>query len=95
MHGSAKQVELWSLPVAEGATTHSTFTPKQGKEMPNGCRKHSPGHRFDPLSGWCEYGCGARDDGRLVKADRGVIVPGPEYTPEQLTELLQRAQTTR
>lgn len=58
---------------------------------PPSCRTYSPGHRFDAISGWCDYGCGTRDDGRLVKADRGVIDPGPEYTAEQLHHLTLRA----
>lgn len=59
--------------------------------MPNGCRTYSQGHAFDAVSGWCAYGCGTRDDGRMVKADRGVVATGPEYTPEQLQSFRTKA----
>ena len=65
----------------------------EGKGPLSHCRTFAPGHRFDPLSGWCDYGCGTRDDGRMVKADRGVVAPGPEYTSEQLQDLLTKATT--
>lgn len=58
--------------------------------MPNGCRTFSQGHNFDPVSGWCSFGCGVRDDGRMVKADRGEVAPGPSYTPEQLQDFLTK-----
>lgn len=59
--------------------------------MPNGCRTFSQGHAFDEVSGWCNYGCGVRDDGRMVKADRGVVANGPEYTPEELQHFRTKA----
>ncbi|WYA78722.1 hypothetical protein LTDYDHKI_CDS0026 [Exiguobacterium phage phiExGM16] len=57
----------------------------------NGCRTHSPGHDFSPVSGWCDWGCGHRDDGRLVIHGTEKR-PGPEYTPEQLDHLQRTAR---
>lgn len=49
-------------------------------------------HHFDPISGWCT-GCTVRDDGR--QAWNGDIVRvGPEYTPTELAQLLQKASST-
>lgn len=48
-------------------------------------------HHFDPLSGWCT-GCTYRDDGRqLWHGD--VSKPGPNYTPEQISQFIERART--
>jgi hypothetical protein len=54
------------------------------------CRKFAAEHSFDPASGWCAHGCGTREDGRMVKSDRGVVAPGHEYTPEELAELREK-----
>lgn len=62
--------------------------------MPNGCRTFSPGHTFDPVSGWCVHGCGHREDGRMFITARGVVAEGPEYTPEQLHDFLTKAART-
>lgn len=61
--------------------------------MPNGCRHYSIGHTFDPISGWCIHGCGVRDDGRIVKVQKGEVASGPAYTAEQLQEFQQKAST--
>jgi len=54
-------------------------------------------HEFDPVSGWCLYGCGLRQDGRHLTPAGTVIDPGPEYTPEALatiqTNLRERSTT--
>lgn len=51
-------------------------------------------HVFDALSGWCSYGCGVRDDGRVVNPISGNVVDsGPRYTPNELAYLGDRAQT--
>ena len=48
-------------------------------------------HSFDPLSGWCLFGCGNRDDGRIVTRDGQVIEKGPQYTAEELGFLQARS----
>lgn len=44
-------------------------------------------HDFHPESGWCEHGCGRRQDGRHLTTDGSLIDPGPEYTPEALVTI--------
>lgn len=45
-------------------------------------------HDFHPVSGWCVWGCGRRDDGYQINpVSATTIVPAPEYTPEQLANL--------
>ncbi len=60
--------------------------------MANGCRTSSPGHAFDPISGWCSRECGHRDDGRIVIHGTEKH-PGPKYTPEQLHQLTQNGRS--
>ncbi|MDQ1128281.1 hypothetical protein QE381_000409 [Microbacterium sp. SORGH_AS 888] len=40
-------------------------------------------HRFDSPSGYCRWGCGVRDDGRVVSRAGDVIYPGPLERPQQ------------
>ncbi len=43
-------------------------------------------HRFNLWSGWCEQGCGVRDDGRQVSLGGTEIAPAPEpETPALFT----------
>ena len=57
----------------------------------NGCRTWATGHRWHPISGWCENGCGWRDDGAF--AHNGQIKhPGPNYTSQQLHDFHQKAR---
>jgi len=44
-------------------------------------------HEFDPLSGWCIYGCGTRDDNRITYRSGDIANPGPEYTPDDIARL--------
>ena len=44
-------------------------------------------HRYDVLSGWCVFGCGNRDDGRIVTGAGAVIERGPVYTSTELAEI--------
>lgn len=44
-------------------------------------------HEFHPVSGWCIYGCGLRQDGRHHTTAGSVIDPGPEYTAEALATI--------
>jgi len=59
------------------------------------CKPHRIGrglsHSFDPLSGWCIFGCGNRDDGRIVTFAGQVIEKGPTYTGEELGFLQARS----
>lgn len=48
-------------------------------------------HSFDPLSGWCTFGCGNRDDGRIISRAGAVIEAGPQYTGEELGYLQARS----
>ena len=57
----------------------------------NGCRTNSPGHAFATDSGWCAHNCGHRDDGRIL-INGTEKHPGPDYTNEQLHELLTKGQ---
>jgi hypothetical protein len=52
-------------------------------------------HRYDRRSGWCIYGCGVRDDGRIVNHWGTIIADGPEYTPEEQSYLFTIAQDGR
>jgi len=40
-------------------------------------------HRFATASGWCLWGCGVRDDGRIVTRGGAVVRPGPHEQPHQ------------
>ncbi len=42
-------------------------------------------HRFNPDSGWCEQGCGVRDDGEQHDRHGRVIARAPETTPPMFT----------
>ncbi|WP_454137246.1 hypothetical protein [Microbacterium paulum] len=45
-------------------------------------------HEFHAISGWCLWGCGSRNDGRIISIKSGqVISPGRTYTREELTRL--------
>lgn len=44
-------------------------------------------HRFDRLSGWCGWGCGNRDDGRIVTRHGVVLRRGPTYSMEALASI--------
>lgn len=44
-------------------------------------------HTFDRLSGWCVFGCGNRDDGRIVTGMGAVIEYGPKYTSQELAQI--------
>lgn len=55
----------------------------------NGCRTYSPGHDFDPVSGWCSHGCGHRDDGR-ISINGNDKHPGPEYSAQDLHDFLTK-----
>jgi len=48
-------------------------------------------HSFDPLSGWCLFGCGNREDGRIITRDGQVIEKGPQYTSEELGYIKARS----
>lgn len=48
-------------------------------------------HSFDVLSGWCTFGCGNREDGRIVTRDGVILDPGPNYTPQELAYLQARS----
>ena len=41
-------------------------------------------HQFDEISGWCDRGCGVRDDGRVIDRAGNVVFPGPPMSPERL-----------
>lgn len=48
-------------------------------------------HEYDATSGWCIHGCGCRDDGRMVKADRGDVGEQfPTFTHDEINDLLGR-----
>jgi hypothetical protein len=49
-------------------------------------------HRFDYYSGWCHFGCGNRDDGRITSWNGSVIASGPSYTEDELTEFRERQE---
>jgi hypothetical protein len=49
-------------------------------------------HSFDPLSGWCTFGCGNREDGRIISRDGKVIEKGPDYTGAELEFLSARSR---
>lgn len=68
--------------------------------MPIRCRLYrapDAPHSFDPVSGWCRHGCGAREDGKVTAYDGHVIKPGPAYTAEELATIADhlRNQTIR
>ena len=48
-------------------------------------------HSFDPLSGWCVFGCGNREDGGIVSRAGTVLEAGPQYTGEELGYLQARS----
>lgn len=48
-------------------------------------RKCQP-HDFSPISGWCEHGCGNRDDGRIITKQAEVIYAGPDYQQTTLEQ---------
>lgn len=60
----------------------------------NACKKFRTNkgrsHTYDVLSGWCIYGCGNRDDGRIVTREGNVIEKGPQYTNAELGDMLAR-----
>lgn len=62
------------------------------------CAFHRPidaRHEFDSTSGWCVHGCGARDDGMLVRTVTGkVLRPGPTYTEAELATIRARLTNT-
>ena len=31
-------------------------------------------HEYDPISGWCAWGCGCRSDGRIIKVKSGDVI---------------------
>lgn len=39
-------------------------------------------HNFQSPSGYCRWGCGVRDDGRVVSRRGDVIYPGPHERPQ-------------
>jgi hypothetical protein len=47
-------------------------------------------HRFDPVSGWCEF-CNLREDGKLIGRGGEVFRAGREYAPQELDEIRKRA----
>lgn len=49
-------------------------------------------HSFHPLSGWCIFGCGNREDGRIISRDGKVIEKGPQYTGAELADLQARSE---
>lgn len=58
----------------------------------NGCRTAAPGHRYDPVSGWCLNNCGHRSDGRIV-INGDEKYPGPTYTAQQLHQILEESRS--
>jgi hypothetical protein len=38
-------------------------------------------HKFNHESGWCDHGCGVRNDGRIVTRGGAVVRPGPTEQP--------------
>lgn len=43
--------------------------------MPGPCIR--PHHSFNALSGWCDHGCGWRDDGQSSYHPRNITAPAP------------------
>lgn len=41
-------------------------------------------HTFDPVSGWCQHGCGVREDGRITNKSGSILNSGPTYSPTEL-----------
>lgn len=42
-------------------------------------------HEHHPISGWCVWGCGCRNDGRVIRIkDGSVLLPGRQYTPAEI-----------
>lgn len=60
-----------------------------------GCRKfrtdQGRSHTFDQLSGWCIYGCGNRDDGKVIARDGRTLDAGPTYTNAEIAQMKQRS----
>lgn len=50
-------------------------------------------HVYHPISGWCIYGCGNRDDGRITTREGNQIEPGPKYSDDELAQMKTRADT--
>lgn len=41
-------------------------------------------HEYDHISGWCQWGCGCRSDGRVTRTSTGdIIYPGRGLTDEE------------
>jgi hypothetical protein len=47
-------------------------------------------HSFDPVSGWCLFGCGNREDGRITTRDGRIIDSGPSYSENELQGIFER-----
>lgn len=48
-------------------------------------------HRFDPISGWCEF-CNLRDDNRLLGKGGEVYQPGRGYSDQELEKIRQKVR---
>lgn len=49
-------------------------------------------HLFNRISGWCDLGCGNREDGRITTRHGDVIAEGPTYDHDQLDYFRARAK---
>ncbi len=43
-------------------------------------------HRFNRSSGWCEQGCGVRDDGQQTTPAGALVASAPDSTPALFTD---------
>jgi hypothetical protein len=47
-------------------------------------------HTFNRTSGWCDHGCGNRDDGRITNRTGTILNTGPTHTPAELEQYRQQ-----
>jgi hypothetical protein len=63
------------------------------RTIPTQCQSYrldkGQSHTFDTDSGWCVYGCGNRDDGRIASKEGSDLYFGPSYTQQELDGMLE------
>lgn len=84
-HGGAHSTYSTSMPRQGGNPVYTPFATHCIRQR----TEKGLSHAYDLKSGWCRFGCGNREDGRIVTREGNVIDQGPSYTDTELADMLQ------